>query len=119
MKRISFVWTVEALRAGRKTVTRRAWKNQYAWTFRKGTLVAAYDRQTRHGGHQVATIRLTADPIKDSTALAPDEDYEAEGFAYMEEHGLKVDGLPPKTLWRAWQLYPQFLWVIRFELVPE
>lgn len=117
MRTISFAWTTPALLAGRKTVTRRGWADGWAAGFRAGDLVAAYDRQPRFGGHQVATIRLTADPYKQNTALAPPDDWEAEGFGYLEELGAKVDGLSPRTLWRAWHLQPRDMWVIRFELV--
>lgn len=117
MKIISFAWTTPALLAGRKTVTRREWSEDYAQRFHAGDEIAAYNRNPRHGGRQVATILLTADPYRESTKQAPEEDYEGEGFAFLEEQGAKVDGLPPKTLWRAWHLYPQEMWVIRFEVV--
>ena len=117
MKIISFAWTTPALLAGRKTVTRREWNDRHALRFRKGDLVAAYNRQPRFGGHQVATIRLTRDAYKESTALAPPEDFEAEGFAYCEEHGLKVDGWPARAVWRSWRLNPDDWWVVRFEVV--
>jgi len=114
---ISFAWTTPALRAGRKTCTRRDWNDAYAARFRPGELLAAYDRSPRYGGKQVAVIRLTAAPKKESTAAAPASDYEAEGFAYLQERGLHVDGLEPKTLWRSWHQQPRMMWVVRFELV--
>ena len=117
MKIISFAWTTPALLAGRKTVTRREWSEDYARRFRAGEMVAAYDRNPRHRGRQVATIRLTRDPYSESTRSAPEEDYEAEGFAFLQELGVKVDGLPPAVLWRAWHVFPQEMWVVRFELV--
>ena len=117
MRIISFAWTTPALLAGRKSVTRRDWSDDYALRFHAGDDVAAYDRNPRHGGRQVATIRLTADPYRESTAKVPPEDYEGEGFAFLAEQGKKVDGLPPAVLWKAWHLYPQEMWVIRFEVV--
>jgi len=119
VKIISFVWTTAALVAGRKTVTRRDWTPQYAAQFRAGDVIAAYDRQPRYGGRQVATLRLIADPYLESTADAPEEDYEREGFAYSEEQGIKVDGLRPRTLWRCWHSpsYGRRMWVVRFEVV--
>ncbi len=117
MRIISFAWTTPALLAGRKTVTRRDWSLGYAAHFARGDHVQAYNRNPRWHGRQVATIRLTRDPYPESTQMAPGEDYEAEGFAYLEEIGTKVDGLTPRALWRAWHLYPQDLWVIRFEVV--
>ena len=117
MKIISFAWTTPALLAGRKTVTRREWSNDYARRFRAGDLVAAYNRNPRHGGRQIATIRLTREPYRESTRSAPEEDYEGEGFAFLQDDGVKVDGLPPDVLWRAWHVFPQVMWVIRFEVV--
>lgn len=117
MKTISFAWTTPALLAGRKTCTRRQWKDHYARTFRQGEMVAAYDRQPRYGGKHVATIRLTADPIKQSSRQAPEDDYQAEGFDYLAEIGAKVDGLDPYLLWRVWRMTDIGLWVVRFELV--
>lgn len=117
MRVISFAWTTPALLAGVKTVTRREWKDDYAGWFKDGDHVAAFDRQPRYKGRHIATIRLTHSPIKQSTDTAPESDYEAEGFAWLEEHGFKVDGLSPKTLWHAWHVYPKRMWIVRFELV--
>ena len=117
MKIISFAWTTPALLAGRKTVTRREWTHGYALRFGEGDLVQAWDRNPRHGGHQVATIRLTRDPYQEDTKRVPPEDYEAEGFAFLEGIDAKIDGLTPRTLWRAWFLYPKTVWVVRFDLV--
>jgi hypothetical protein len=117
MKIIAFAWTTPALLAGRKTVTRREWSDDYARRFRAGDTIAAYDRNPRHGGRQVATIRLTRDPYRESTAKAPEADYEGEGFAYLEAIGVKVDKLAPPVLWKAWHVFPQEMWVVRFELV--
>jgi hypothetical protein len=119
VKFISFAWTTAALLAGRKTVTRRDWSPRWARQFHKGDLVAAYDRQPRYGGKQVATLRLTSDPYFESTASAPEEDYEAEGFAYLQERGAIVDGLEPRALWRVWHRpsTPRKMWVVRFEVI--
>jgi len=117
MKIISFAWTTPALLAGVKTVTRRDWSARYAAQFGKGDIVQAYDRQPRYGGKKVALIRLTHDPSLESTAEAPLSDFELEGFRWLEEWSLKVDGLSPVTLWRVWGLYPRELWVVRFEVI--
>ena len=114
---ISFAWTTPALLAGVKTVTRRDWEPEYAARFKAGQLVAAYDRQPRYRGRQVAMIRLMQAPYRQSTAEAPESDWEAEGFAFLESVGAKVDGMRPKVLWRAWHVFPREMWVVRFELV--
>jgi hypothetical protein len=118
MKIIAFAWTTPALLAGRKSCTRRDWSPDYAGGFRKGDLVAAYNRNPRHGGRQVATLRLTDDPGLSRTCDAPDSDYEAEGFAYLQEQGKKVDGVSPLALWRHWKRQRDILkWVIRFDVI--
>ena len=114
---ISFNWTTPALVAGRKRVTRRNWMESHARRFHAGDVVAAYDRQPQYGGHQVASIRLTQAPYRENTRDTPEEDYEEEGFAYMQELGAKVDGLSPPVLWRSWHVFPRDLWVVRFELL--
>lgn len=117
MKEISFAWTTPALLAGRKTVTRRAWSDDYARRFRAGELVTALDRQRRYRGKPVAVIRLTQAPYFESTVKAPDTDWEAEGFEYLTGIGAKVDGHAPEALWRRWRWIGEDMWVVRFELV--
>jgi hypothetical protein len=118
LKEIAFDWTLPALLAGRKTVTRRDWKWSWARSFEAGELVAATGKQRRFGGRQVATIRLTQRPYRQNTAQAPASDWEAEGFAYLEEIGAKVDRRLPWDIWQEWKVYePREMWVVRFELV--
>jgi len=117
MRIISFAYTTPALLARRKTVTRREWKGTYARSFHAGDLVAAYDKSPRSGGHQVATIRLTCEPYPECTADIPPYDYENEGFQYMEEVGLLVQGIHPRIFWRSWKSAKLVLWVVRFRIV--
>ena len=114
---VSFAWATPALLAGAKTVTRRDWRPRYAEQFRAGDEVLAYDRSPRYGGKPVARIRLTQRPYRESTRQAPPSDYQAEGFAHLEALGVKVDGLAPAVLWRAWHMQPRVVWVVRFELL--
>jgi len=125
VKIISFAWTTPALLARRKTCTRRDWDANYALRFKAGELVQAYDKSARVGGKKVGVIRLVGDPFY--SPLMPDDDYEAEGLAWMEEQGLMVPvtdikskkKLPmhPRRFWVAWKLQNYPLWVVRFELV--
>lgn len=120
MRIISFAWTTPALIAGHKTCTRRDWRDDYAARFEAGALVAAYDRSPRFKGRQVATIKLTQNPYKESTADMPEDDWIAEGFAYMTYNGKQLKGLTPRQVWETWRADPLELWVVRFELVePE
>lgn len=117
MRIISFAWTTPAIRARRKTCTRRDWNDNYAQRFQKGEFIAAYDRSPRYGGHQIAVIRLTDKPYKEATCKAPPQDWEAEGFAYLSSIGAKVNGLTPVELWQRWLHSDKKLWVVRFEIV--
>ena len=117
MKIISFGKTTPALLAGRKTVTRRDWNPKHAASFSAGELVQAWNQSPRvKGSRRAGTIRLTAAPYMEQSATAR-EDWEAEGFGYMTEQGIEIDGGSPWALWRAWIEYPRYLWVVRFELV--
>ncbi len=117
MNNISFAWTTPAVRIMVKCVTRREWKPEHAKKFHKGDLVGAYTRQPRYGGAQFGIIRLLRDPYEENTRDVPEEDYRNEGFEYLHRIGAKVNGLTPEQLWRSWHLFPQILWVIRFEVV--
>jgi hypothetical protein len=58
---ISFAWTVPALIAGQKTVTRRVWSSGHAAKFHAGDVVDAWDKSPRAHGRRVATIEITRD----------------------------------------------------------
>lgn len=98
-------------------MTRRRWDRVYARRFRRGDQVAAFDRQARFGGRRVAVIELTDDPVEAWTDQIPDSDFEAEGFAYLQEVGARVNGRTPGALWEEWRRQPERLWVVRFRLV--
>ncbi|MEE9356541.1 MAG: hypothetical protein V3U75_13200 [Methylococcaceae bacterium] len=107
MKIISFAWTTEALRTGKKTVTRRFWSDSYAKQFKEGDLVQAYDRSPRFKGKQIAIIRLTQAPYKEPLSLMTDEEEKAEGGLWgSAEAFIEAMGGPDKVPW-----------VIRFEPV--
>ena len=117
MRIISFAWTTPALVAGHKTCTRRDWNDEYAAKFQAGDLLAGWDKSPRFKGHQVAVIRLTVKPYKEPTKMAPESDWEAEGFAYLSSIGAKVNGMTPEELWQIWHSQDSSLWVVRFELI--
>lgn len=114
---ISFAWTTPALVTGNKTCTRREWDDRYARRFQIGDLIAAYDRQPRFRGCQVATLRLTTTPVY--SAELPEEDYEREGFRWLSDRGLKVAGHSPEVTWRAWKIgaaHGEKWWLVRFSV---
>lgn len=116
---ISFGWTTPALLAGQKTVTRRDWHPKHAAHFSPGQLVDAWNTSPRNvqgNPHKVAVIRIL-DLSLQSTAAAPDSDWEAEGFEYLTQHGILVDGHTPGLHWTAWRAKPRDLYVVRFEVV--
>lgn len=125
MKIISFAWTTPALLAGHKTVTRRDWDPDYARRFQPGERVQAFDRSPRHKGECVAIIQLTSITYE-PPSLAPDSDYEAEGFAYLAEWPELLPKTGPFSDVR--RIYPEAFerwrrtsqrseWVVRFKLV--
>lgn len=111
---ISFAWTTPAVRVGVKTCTRREWTDKYALRFKKGDLLQGYDRNPRIGGRPFCIIELTHQPVKQLYSQVPNTDWYAEGFDYMESHGLFVGGLPPHVLWHLWKQSTISCWVVRF-----
>lgn len=112
---ISFAWTTPALLAGAKTVTRREWKYEHARKFTVGMLVDAWDRSPRTGkGRKVATIRITRAPRIQNTLNVRLDDYLAEGFQWLAEHG---DSETVERICNSWLHNPRNLYVVEFELV--
>ena len=122
MKSISFAWTTPALLAGRKSVTRREWKDSWGSSFRDNEIVSALDRDQRRGGQEIAKIKLHPAPYKELERILPITDFEDEGFKFFTER--------PDLLVKKWQnvdLYDHFmeslfwgdemLWVIRFSVI--
>lgn len=117
---ISFGWTSPAIIARRKNVTRREWDPRYADRFYEGQVCDAWNtspRNVRGNPRKIATIKLTAKPYLEEARLAPDEDWEGEGFAYLTEIGRMVHGHTPEAMWRGWKINNPALWVVRFEIV--
>lgn len=116
---ISFAETTSALTAGRKTVTRREWNPNHARKFTAGLRVQAWDKTPRvRGSKRVGTIEIERSPYVEMSDEIPDEDWEGEGFAYMEAHGLTLfGGMAPREVWTLWHEQPRPLWVVRFSVV--
>ena len=118
MRIISFGWTSPAILARRKTVTRRDWKASYARTFHKGELLQAWDKSPRtRKGKKIGVIRLTAEPSYEPVNWAPNSDYEAEGFEYLDSIGARVNRKSPVHLWTTWLQGDVWKWVLRFEII--
>lgn len=116
MKIISFAWTSGAFEAGRKTVTRRRWKDIYAKLFKAGDICQAYDKSPRCGGKRIGYLRIesvTEERMRDM----PDSDFEAEGFAFLEEIGATIWGMPPREAFDWWRRQDEEPYVVRFRIV--
>jgi len=118
MKIISFAWTSGAFEAGRKTVTRRRWKDIYAKLFKAGDICQAYDKSPRCGGKRIGYLRIesvTEEAMRDM----PDSDFEAEGLAWLEEQEWLFNDFPPREGFERWRAdhADELWWVIRFRKV--
>jgi hypothetical protein len=118
MKIISFSRTTAALLARRKSVTRRLWKDTHAARFSPGELVQAWSASPHRGGERVGVIRIKS-VTREPTHQIPDSDWEAEGFAFMQERGINVEAeLSCSQLWEQWRSDRRLLtYVVRFEVV--
>ncbi len=125
MRIISMAYTSEAFEAGRKTVTRRQWKEHYAQSFKAGEKLQAWDKSPRvKGAKRIGTIILTAEPVFERRCDTPDFDFEAEGFAYYSERLLQPHWahLPIPKSWSEFQLWRRSElseWVIRFQKIDD
>lgn len=85
---LSFNMTVEAVKDGVKTETRRVMnkRNYQRWenAFLKGTINTAYDKSPQYGGKRIAQFVLTAKP-------------KIQRICDMTEAELVAEGVPCKT----------------------
>jgi len=126
---VSFAMTTAAFVAKRKSVTRREWSDEYYERVRraleaaidrgeKGLRVQGWSASPHRKGKKIGEAVITS-LTREPTHLIPDSDWEAEGFAYMTEHGINVDkNLSCEKLWRLWrQDREKVTAVVRFEVV--
>ena len=112
MRIISFAWTTRALLEGRKTVTRRNWKE---CRLKPGELAQAYDRSPRFKGKRVAIIRISDIRRDYLKSIGDPGELEKEGGLWET----------PEDYIRDWQeAYPgshkwSLVWRIGFEVVPK
>jgi hypothetical protein len=125
---ISFFWTSPPLLTGEKTVTRRHWTAKYAATYRAGSVAVALNKDRRYGGKPIGLIRIVREPYLESTADMPDEDWRAEGFAFLDEHPELRPGrifdhpaAPDEFAFDGglarWRKRAEVMYVVRFELI--
>lgn len=128
---ISFGWTTPALLAcrvhrgslldchcppafGVKGVTRRVWTTKHRERVRERLDDVPFEawntvpRNTRANPHMVGTIVISS---ADLTNEYPDDDWEEEGFAWMQENGLTLPMpgsksrklVTPEQIWETWR----------------
>ena len=129
---VAFAHTTPSLLAGRKTRTRRKWKDVHAARVQKvidrqGTL-DAWDfsprvkpmrlRQGLSAPRKVGVIRPLR-LVREDIAQMPDGDYEPEGFAYLAEQGLTIWGQDPQDAFDGWRAWGGVYWVLDFAFRTE
>jgi hypothetical protein len=117
MKAMSFAYTIKAMKARAKCSTRRDWKQGYALNFYEGMKFLAVTRQLRFGGEPFGIGQLTADPILERTGKMTEQDYEDEGFLWMEKNGLLFRGRDPRQAFEEWKAANEMLYVVRFNIL--
>ena len=75
---ISFAWTTPALLAGKKTVTRRDWSDDYAQKFPVGSFHNATNKQRRFGGKTIGRIKIVSIRREPLLRMLDDPDYGAK-----------------------------------------
>lgn len=115
---ISFAWTTAALLAGRKRRTRRYWTPEYAARFKPGSLHDAYDRSPRFRGKKIGTVRVVRRPYEQHASQMTEEDYEAEGFRWMEENNKRIRFTTPRAFFEGWKASGHTLFVVDFDFFP-
>lgn len=111
---ISFNWTAMALLAGRKSVTRRDWVLKHREHFNEGDVVDAWDYNPRVKGRRIGKIRILSIDYE-HMSMMPDSDYEAEGFAFLQE---KYGGYATsRQSFEHWRGTDEKMFVVRFEPV--
>lgn len=102
MRLISFSMTEDAYRDGSKTVTRRAWKPNYAAQWKKGDLFMGVEKLRVKNPNRLGVGRLTCDPYLEALRDMPDDHFEREGGTqYWNDRDdfIEIMGGPDKELW--------------------
>jgi hypothetical protein len=110
---MAYVW--QAFVAGVKNVTRRNWTPEYAARWMPRTLHNVYNRSARFGGQIIGQLRCLEVPYVEPTSIMPDNDYEAEGLAFLDAHPFLI---PSHHIdFERWRQDDELLYVLRFEVM--
>jgi hypothetical protein len=125
---LAFGKAAVALRAGRKTVTRCEWTDHYHEQVRqqlnealakgdRGLRAQAWNATPPRCIKRVGAVLITS-LTREKMSDIPETDWEAEGFAYMEEHGIDAgEDVTWAMRWAAWLQNPnKVMSVVRFEV---
>lgn len=110
---LTFTWTTNELLSGKKTCTRRRWKDKHAADWLRACnsgrwIHQAWDKMPfTEGAKKLADIRLLQLPYQERLADMPDSDLEAEGGLWADKAEFLAQFGDPE----------QLVWVVRFELV--
>ncbi len=102
-----------ALLAGEQTVTFRPWEIKVYTSYNQGDIITAQDRR----GKPVATIKITQTPYKKMSDQIRVSDWVNIGFDYRQKMSMRINGLTPWEVWQKWVNEPDYLWIIRFEIL--
>ena len=102
-----------ALLAGEQTVTFRSWANKVYANYYQGNIITAQDRR----GKPVAIIKITQTPYKKMSDQLLVSDWINIGYDYMQRMRLRINGETPWSIWQKWINDPDYLWIIRFEVL--
>jgi hypothetical protein len=107
MSLISFGWTYRELLLGKKTVTRRTWKDSHARQFKAGDTVQAWSRGPHRKGRHIADI-VVESVARERAGDMPDDDLALEGGRWPSvEDFVSMFPQGPDTM----------VWVMRFRVV--
>ncbi len=102
-----------ALLAGEQTVTFRPWAVKVYANYNQGDIITAQDRR----GKPVATIKITQTPYKKMSNQIRVSDWVSIGFDYRQKMSMRINGKTPWEVWQEWVEEPDYLWIIRFEML--
>lgn len=101
-----------------KSVTRRDWSTATARKFPNKQLFMAYSKQPMFGGEPLGIGQMIADPFKQSTLEMGSEDYDNEGFHYLDLRHRDIKGtLPLIKACIRWKDSDQMLTVVPFMII--
>lgn len=110
---LTFTWTTNELLSGKKTCSRRRWKDRHASDWLRACTAGRWIHQAWdkmpfiEGSKKLADIRLLQLPYQERLIDMPDSDLEAEGGLWADK----------AEFFKLLGNTDEVVWVVRFELV--